>query len=111
MGGRRAIFPHSHSFHAVLGVPEQCSRFSLQFSLSTNYIVYLFVMPKRARSPEEPNPPSEVFVDLLEFIRPAFWALTFFMFLANPFTQPGLIVSVLNGQGRLMVSPNSLIFH
>ena len=67
-------------------------------------------MPKRARSPEEPNPSSGVFVDLLEFIRPAFWALLFFMFLNNPFTQPGLIVSVLNGQGRLMVSLNVPVF-
>jgi len=43
-------------------------------------------------------------IDLLEFIRPAILAMLFFMMLADGFRQPGLIIHVLNGQARFMVS-------
>jgi hypothetical protein len=62
-------------------------------------------MPKRARSPEEPEEQSSgSFIDLLEYIRPAFFALMFFMNLVHGFSSPAVIVISLNGQGRLMVS-------
>ena len=62
-------------------------------------------MPKRARSPEESEQqPSGSFIDLLEYIRPAFFAMLFFMNLVHGFTSPAAIVITLNGQGRLMVS-------
>ena len=97
---------HFSSFTFYLLHSSGCSRAVTSFLflslLSTNYTdFYLFVMPKRARSPEEQDQPSGLYVDLLEFIQPAFWAMLFFMFLTRGFDQPGLIVSVLNGQGRL----------
>lgn len=46
-------------------------------------------------------------IDLLEFIRPAILAMLFFMMLADGLRQPGLIIHVLNGQARFMVSPFS----
>jgi len=61
-------------------------------------------MPKRARSPEEPDQPSGSFIDLLEHIRPAFLAMVFFMHLLHGFNSPAMIVITLNTQGRLMVS-------
>jgi hypothetical protein len=43
-------------------------------------------------------------IDLLEFIRPAILAMLFFMTLADGMRQPELIIHVLNGQARFMVS-------
>jgi len=63
-------------------------------------------MPKRQRSPQEPEEPdcsSWPTVDLLEFIRPAILAMLFFMYLVDGLSNPALVTLVLNGQGRLMV--------
>jgi len=49
-------------------------------------------------------------LDLLEFIRPAIWAMLFFMTMADGLRQPDLIVHVLNGQARFMVSLISFYF-
>jgi hypothetical protein len=56
------------------------------------------------------NEDSWPHIDLLEFIRPAILAMLFFMSLADGFRQPGLIINVLNGQARFMVSARSLCF-
>jgi hypothetical protein len=56
------------------------------------------------------NEDSWPHLDLLEFIRPAILAMLFFMSLADGFRQPGLIINVLNGQARFMVSARSLSF-
>ena len=78
-----------------------------------SFISYLFLlrqlsttMPKRQRSPEEPEEPdrsSWPTVDLLEFIRPAILAMLFFMYLMDGLSNLALVTLVLNGQGRLMV--------
>src|SRR6266446_3292907 len=49
-------------------------------------------------------------LDLLEFIQPAILAMLFFMSLADGFRQLGLIIHVLNGQARFMVSARLLSF-
>ena len=54
------------------------------------------------------NEDSWPHIDLLEFIRPAILAMLFFMSLADGFRQPGLIIHVLNGQARFMVSARLL---
>src|SRR6266700_5997007 len=54
------------------------------------------------------NEDSWPHLDLLEFIRPAILAMLFFMSLADGFHQPGLIINVLNGQARFMVSARLL---
>ena len=56
------------------------------------------------------NKDSWPHIDLLEFIRPAILAMLFFMSLADGFRQPGLIINVLNGQARFMVSARLLFF-
>src|SRR6266446_5564777 len=56
------------------------------------------------------NEDSWPHLDLLEFIRLAILAMLFFMSLANGFRQPGLIIHVLNGQARFMVSACLLSF-
>ncbi len=54
------------------------------------------------------NEDSWPHIDLLEFIQPAILAMLFFMSLADGFRQPGLIINVLNGQARFMVSARLL---
>src|SRR5713101_824700 len=56
------------------------------------------------------NEDSWPHINLLEFIRPAILAMLFFMSLTNGFRQPGLIIHVLNGQARFMVSACLLFF-
>src|SRR6266567_3219548 len=56
------------------------------------------------------NEDSWPHIDLLEFIRLAILAMLFFMSLADGFRQPGLIIHVLNGQARFMVSARLLYF-
>ena len=56
------------------------------------------------------NEDSWPHLDLLEFIRLAILAMLFFMSLADGFRQPGLIIHVLNGQARFMVSARLLLY-
>src|SRR6267378_1896889 len=56
------------------------------------------------------NEDSWPHLDLLEFIWPAILAMLFFMSLADGFCQPGLIINVLNGQARFMVSARLLLY-
>ena len=57
------------------------------------------------------NEDSWPHIDLLEFIRLAILAMLFFMSLADGFRQPGLIINVLNGQARFMVSAHLLFLY
>src|SRR6267143_37172 len=56
------------------------------------------------------NEDSWPHLDLLEFIWLAILAMLFFMSLTDGFRQLGLIIHVLNGQARFMVSARLLSF-
>jgi hypothetical protein len=49
-------------------------------------------------------------VDLLEFLRPAFWALLAFMLFPRWWDNHELTLSALNGQALYMVSPLFFLF-
>jgi len=66
-------------------------------------------MAKRQRS-LSPDRSQWGTVDLLEFIRPAFLAFIFFMHLAQGFSNPALMVIVLNGQSQLIVRASQFFF-
>jgi len=53
---------------------------------------------------DDENRSSWPHIDLFEFIHPAILAMLFFMTLADGMRQPELIIHVLNGQARFMVS-------
>ena len=104
-------FPSSSSTRSLLSV---CFS-SHHASLSTSRLLFtLSTMPKALAPPpvfDRTGSESWTHVDILEFLRPAVWALSSFMGTPNWRRNQELAVIALQGQALFMVSAIQFVFY
>ena len=100
-----SVFPHQCHTHSIV-VTTSVNIFHSFFATLTNYVHFDATMSYATwdEDLDDEHQSTWPHIDLLEFVRPAILAMLFFMSLADGMRQPGLIIHVLNGQARFMVS-------